>query len=222
MKKQILTIAVLVLVTISSFSCKNNEKQTEITDAKEIAEKTEAAIAYTVDTNASVIHWTGSKPAGSHTGTLALSSGTISAKEKNIESGDFTIDMNSLTNTDLEGGAKESLEAHLKGTVDEKQKDFFNVREFPTAKFELTGIKDNGENVTVSGNLTIKDITQNIEFPATVSFSENTMVLKSEQFSIDRTQWDINFMSKSVFDNLKDKFINDQIELIVEVHANKA
>ena len=50
------------------------------------------------------------------------------------------IDMNSITVLDLEGDYKANLEAHLKGTVDEKADDFFNVNQFPTANFEVTKI----------------------------------------------------------------------------------
>ena len=45
--------------------------------------------------------------------------------------------------------------------------------------------------------------------------------ITSETFAIDRTKWDVNYGSKSVFDNLGDKFINDDIELTVTVVANK-
>ena len=72
----------------------------------------------------------------------------------------------------------------------------------------------------VSGNLTMKDQTHNVTFPASVSFNENTMSLQSETFAIDRTKWGVNYGSKSVFDNLGDKFINDEIESgVASLHA---
>ncbi|HAT65925.1 MAG TPA: lipid-binding protein, partial [Flavobacteriaceae bacterium] len=74
----------------------------------------------------------------------------------------------------------------------------------------------------VSGNLTIKDKTHNISFPATISMEGNVLKLTSETFTIDRTQWGVNFGSKTVFDNLGEKFISDDIELTVNLVANKS
>lgn len=223
MKKQILTILVVAITCISHVSCKRNESKTEVTNTKAVttSKKITTENKYTIDTATSAIKWIGSKPTGSHTGTLLLDSGAISTNEQAITSGNFIVNINSLTSTDLDGKAKESLESHLKGTVEGKQKDFFNVTEYPTAKFEITHTKQVDSKTIITGNLTIKDQTQPIEFPATVSFSENNLVLKSETFSIDRTLWGVNFMSKTVFDNLKDKFIDDEIKLSIEVHSKK-
>jgi polyisoprenoid-binding protein YceI len=118
----------------------------------------------------------------------------------------------------LEGDDKGNLEAHLKGTVEGKEGDFFNVKEFPTAKFEMTGL----ENNVVKGNLTIKNKTNAIEFPAIVTEEGDKMMLKSEPFEIDRTKWEVNYGSKSIFPSLGDKFINDAIKITVSVVATKA
>jgi polyisoprenoid-binding protein YceI len=130
--------------------------------------------------------------------------------------------MNSITDLDLDGDMKKNLEAHLKGTVEGKEGDFFNVKEYPFATFVLTGITGDGANASVSGNLTIKEKTHNIEFPASVTFTGNDLMLQSKPFTIDRTQWDVNYGSKSIFDNLGDKFIDDDVELVIELHASKS
>ena len=185
---------------------------------EDAAEPTEMATEYTVDTSASQIMWEGAKPTGKHNGTIMLSSGTNHLNEGNVEAGEFVIDMNSINDEDLEGEDKANLEAHLKGTVEGKEGDFFNVKEYPTAKFEMTGY----ENNMVKGNLTIKDKTHAIEFPATVTMEGDKMMLKSETFEIDRTKWGVNYGSKSVFPNLGDKFINDTMKITVSLVANKA
>ncbi|HLW32671.1 MAG TPA: YceI family protein, partial [Aequorivita sp.] len=128
------------------------------------------------------------------------------------------IDMQSIVVEDLQGEDKARLEAHLIGKVEGKEGDFFNATEFPNAKFEMTGI----ENNIVRGNLTIKDLTHAIEFPATVTIEGDTLVLKSEQFEIDRTKWGVNFGSKSIFPNLGDKFVSDTMKLTVSLQAKKA
>ncbi len=167
-------------------------------------------------------HLDQNKPTGTHTGTISLANGEIMVNDRNIEAGTFTIDMKSIVVTDLEAGdGKENLEAHLMGTVEGKEGDFFNVTEYPTATFEITSIEGDQYKPTVKGNLTIKGKTNPVSFNATVSYPGDTMFLKSEKFKIDRTKWDVNYGSKSVFDNLGDKFISDDMELQIELHASK-
>ena len=129
--------------------------------------------------------------------------------------------MKSINDEDLEGEKKENLEAHLKGTVEGKEGDFFNVNKYPTASFELTGMEAMGDHTMVQGNLTIKDKTNHIEFPANVNMDVDKVMIESKPFTIDRTQWNVNYGSKSVFDNLGDKFINDDIELTISLVAEK-
>lgn len=217
MKSITLKITILAFLAVGAFSCKNTEKDSEV--ATELAaEATEMAVEYNVDTTASQIMWEGAKPTGKHHGTIMLSSGTIHLNEGNVEAGNFVIDMNTINDEDLEGEDKANLEAHLKGTVDGKEGDFFHVTEYPTGKFEMTGI----ENNVVKGNLTIKDKTNAIEFPATVTMEGDKMMLKSETFEIDRTKWGVNYLSKSIFPNLGDKFVNDAIKITVSLVATKA
>lgn len=221
MKKLIVKIALFTFVTTAFIACKEGNKDTATTDAKEVVEATSAAADYNVNLEKSVINWAGSKPTGTHNGTIKLASGSVAVSNQDIEAGKFSIDMNTITDLDLDGDMKANLEAHLKGTVEGKEGDFFNVNKYPLANFEITGLTGEGGTVTVSGNLTIKDKTHNIEFPAVVSFEGNDMLLKSSSFSIDRTKWDVNYGSKTIFGNLGDKFINDEIELVVELHASK-
>ena len=102
----------------------------------------------------------------------------------------FVIDMNSIVVTDLVAGdGKEDLEAHLKGTGDKAGEDhFFNATKFPESKFEITGITSIEGKTTVNGNLTIKNITKPVSFPAKVTYEGDTMMLVSEAFMINRTQ----------------------------------
>ncbi|MDX1472244.1 MAG: YceI family protein, partial [Flavobacteriaceae bacterium] len=57
--------------------------------------------------------------------------------------------------------------------------------------------------------------------PVTVTDNGDTVTLTSDTFTIDRTKWDVNYGSKSVFDNLGDNFINDDIELKINITADK-
>jgi polyisoprenoid-binding protein YceI len=126
--------------------------------------------------------------------------------------------MTSIAVTDIpvedEGNGK--LKGHLMSA------DFFNVEAFPNAKFEVTGITTVDGKTMLSGNLTMKEATNNISIPVTTSMNGDTMTLTSETFTIDRSKWNVQYGSKSFFDNLGDKFINDDIELKVNLVAQKA
>ena len=66
----------------------------------------------------SKVVWKGYKVTGSHQGMIAIKSGHFIFKEGNLTGGEFTIDMSTITNTDLEGEYKGKLEGHLKSDED--------------------------------------------------------------------------------------------------------
>ena len=211
----------LALIAIVGFatSCKNNNTEAEVTEAQEVVE-TATGGEFNINTNVSVIEWKGSKPTGTHHGTINLQDGSFIVNGTTIEGGKAVIDMTSIQDHDLEGDMKANLENHLKGTVEGKEGDFFDTTKFPTALFEITEISEAEGKTMVSGNLTMKDKTHNITFPAVINHSENSVEIKSEPFTIDRTLWGVNYGSKTIFDNLGDKFINDEIELTITIVAN--
>lgn len=225
MKKIVLSCAVILALTVAS--CKNNNANAEqaveqaADQAAAAVEKAATAVmvsgTYTVEPS-SVVEWVGKKPTGQHTGTIGLQSGSLTLDNGKV-TGDFTIDMNSITVTDItEADGKLDLEAHLKGTGKEDGADhFFNVKIYPTGTFKLTSF--DGANVT--GDLTLKGKTKTISFPATLTITDNEVTLESKPFEINRVDFGVNYASKSVFGDLKDKFINDEIELVVKVKAKK-
>ncbi|KQR72519.1 YceI family protein [Pedobacter sp. Leaf176] len=169
-------------------------------------------VAYTVDAAKSTITWIGKKVTGSHNGTVALQSGTLNVDGKKVTGGTFTIDMNSIK--DADGSAK--LEGHLKAD------DFFGTAKFPTSTFVITKVAGSGAAVTVSGNLTIKGITKPLSFPATVSVNtDGTVSALAGKITVDRTKYDIRYGSKSFFDSIGDKAIDDNFELAVKLVAKK-
>lgn len=222
MRKNILSLSLIACLTVFT-ACKNEKKNETTTGEAEAAkEVTAAAVKYKAVPAESTINWKGAKPTGEHTGTIAIESGVVSLKDGKVDSGNFLIDMNSITVTDLEGDQKANLEAHLKGTVEGKEDHFFNTKEHPTAYFEVTGTETKEGKTYLQGNLAIKGTKKNISFPISVTENGDSLTVTSETFTIDRTEWNVNYGSKSVFDNLGDKFVNDEIELTVTVKANKA
>jgi polyisoprenoid-binding protein YceI len=217
MKKVILSLVMVSALVLTS--CK---KESNAGDAEDVATASDDATPYVVAADGSTIEWVGSKPAGKHNGTIAVSNGEIYLNNGKIESGKFTIDMNSINVLDLAAGeGKEDLEAHLKGTAEGKEDHFFDVAKFPEATFEITAVNTVDGQTTIEGNLTLKGITKNVKFPAAILVDGDTLTITSESFVINRTDWGVNYGSKSIFDDLKDKFIEDNIELKVAVKASK-
>ena len=124
--------------------------------------------------------------------------------------------MNSISCTDLEAGkGKEKLEGHLKSA------DFFDVEKFPTAKFEVASSEMKDGKLQVTGNLTLRGTTKSITIPATVSETDGMAIFKSDVFSIDRTDFGVVYSSKKFDAALKDKFINDLMEISFDIKAQK-
>ncbi len=81
-----------------------------------------------------------------------------------------------------------------------KTPDFFDVNEFPTARFEstsITPIDGDADRYSVTGNLTLLDSTQKINFPATVTTSEEGLTLTGE-LVIDRTEFGMDGVQNRV------------------------
>lgn len=185
MKKSILSLFVLATISLN-VSCKGEKNDSE--EAGEVATASIESTNYTVDTQNSVIEWTGSKPSGKHNGTINLKSGELAVKNDTIESGMFVIDMNSIVVSDLAAGdGKEDLEAHLKGTGDKAGEDhFFNVTKFPEGTFEIVSITAENGKAKINGNLTLKGVTKPVEFTATTTNNGDELTLTSDAFLINR------------------------------------
>lgn len=228
MKKFILP---LVAASVLFASCDNTPNATEVkgTDAQTVENKA-ATGTYNVDVASSSIGWMGSKPTGDgHNGTINLKEGKLTVDENNVlNGGHFVLDMNSIKVLDITDSAKNAmLVGHLLGTGDPNAKDdFFNVKDHPEAKFEVTAVKvaeaaDKTEMAdathVISGNLTLKGITKNITFPAVVNVTPDAIEARSEM-NIDRTEWNIKYNSD---ETIKDKFINKKINLKLDIKAKK-
>lgn len=166
-----------------------------------------AQVKLTADTQKTTLNWLGEKVLGQHTGTINLKDGWLNFNNNKIESGEFNIDMTSLK----ESESNQMLEKHLKSD------DFFGVEKFPLATLALTG-SDSFEkgSATVRGTLTIKGITNPVEFKALLQKKdEGTWFFAN--LVIDRTKYNIRYGSGSFFDNLGDKAIYDEFKVKVNL-----
>ena len=180
-----------------------------------LAFKAPAPVKYKVDTKASTLAWTGKKVTGEHTGNVPLAAGELTVDGKLVKQGTFDIDLSGLTVTDVtDASSNAKLVGHLKGD------DFFSTTKFPKASFVLTSFTPkSGDDYTVKGKLTIKGITNEVEFPATVK-TDGKKLTASAKIVVDRTKYDIRFRSTSFFENLGDKAISNDFELVLNLVAN--
>lgn len=189
MKRSILSIVIATAV-FGSFAFTNPEKE-----AKEIK----------ID-NSQVI-WKGYKVTGSHTGTIALKSGSLSFDNDKLVGGEFVMDMPQIITTDLTGEYKDKLEGHLKSD------DFFGVAKHPTSTLVFTKVKATGKNsYQITGDLTIKGQTNPVTFEMSVYGNKANATLK-----VDRTKYGVKYGSTSFFDDLADKAIYDEFDLVADL-----
>jgi polyisoprenoid-binding protein YceI len=161
-----------------------------------------------VDAAGSKIEWLGKKVTGQHNGTVNLKEGALVFAKKKLAGGNFTVDMTSLTSTDLTGEYQGKLNGHLKAD------DFFGTDKFPTATLVFKTIAATNKDgvYAVTADLTIKGITKPIAFDlATTGTTATTKLM------VDRTKYDIKYGSKSFFDSIGDKAIDDNFELTVSL-----
>lgn len=217
---------VFLFLLAGILACNNTPKgeQAEVTSVDTLAttEQTPTASGneYTVDIQTSVLNYEGSKPTGKHNGTVNLKSGILTFENGNVTSGNVVMDMNSIVDKSTDGEMKTKLEGHLKSP------DFFDVAQFPEAKFELVSMTalekpENGLTHNLAGNLTIKGISQQLTFKAKLTENGNQITVEAPQFVFDRTLFGIKYNSKKFFSSLKDKLINDEIGISFKLVANK-
>ena len=174
--------------------------------------------AFEIDTKASKVYWTGKKVTGEHTGYLAVGSGQVMVDKNNVTGANVNMDMKSIVCTDLkDAGTNQKFVGHL------KSEDFFSVEKHPVAKFEITSMKPGSTSgeYNVKGKMTIKGITNEISFPAKVSFANGTVKALGTA-KLDRTKWDIRYGSGKFFEGLGDKMIYDEFEITFDITAKES
>ena len=209
-------LAAVALFMATSCSSKSGNK-VDASDAKE-ATANVGSQKLVVDTLASTVAWKGYKPGGSHHGTLGIKQGELSVENGELVSGTFTLDMNKILCEDLtDAKMNEQLVGHLKSA------DFFDVAKYPEGKFTITTVEKLNDGVNthrISGNLELKGVSKNITFDAKVTNEGTSYKATTATFTIDRTQWGVNYGSKNIFKDLKDSFINDDMEVTITIVAN--
>ena len=160
----------------------------------------------------SYLRWYGEELTGkTHFGNLSFEKAQINLQDGVITSGNFLVNMTSLTVEDLSGGGKAKLTSHLKSD------DFFSVEKHPEAILTITqkAKVENGVQSLV-GELTIKGIAHPVEFTMTLGDNNSAKA----QLTFDRSKYEVRFRSGSFFENLGDKLILDDIKLEAKLQWN--
>jgi polyisoprenoid-binding protein YceI len=173
------------------------------------------AQSFKVDNQSSKLTWLAKKATGDHNGEVKISNGVFAADNSILKSGSFDIDLNTITDADLtDQAANDKLVSTLKSET------FFGTDKFPKASFIITSAtKTSANQYDIKGKLTIKGITNDVSFPATVAV-DGKKLNATAKITVDRTKYDIKFRSKNFFENLGDKVIYDNFDLNVNLVAN--
>lgn len=160
--------------------------------------------AANVNLTQSEFKWTGTKVTGAHNGAAPLQSGKVVEENGALKGGEFVINLDAMTVTDLTGDSAVKLIGHLKSP------DFFETTKYPTAKLVVKSV----QGTKVTGDLTIKGVTLPNTFD--VKKDGNAYVGK---LVFDRAKYGIKYNSTSFFDvkALGDKVINDAVTVDFKV-----
>ena len=223
MKKEKIKVAGFVIAACILGSCDNAPKgdNAAITD-KQQTTAVEGS-EFTVDTADSKVRFTGYGVGKKHPGKFKISSGTVAVANEQITGGSFVINIKSLDLEEKGGMFDEKLHPHLMSG------DFFDAEKFSSSKFEITNVRPyepdgkdtsvmDGANFLVSGNLTLKDVTKNVSFPAKIDLDDNTLKAKAD-FDIDRTQWQMNYGNDKTLGN---KFISERVNIELDLEAERS
>jgi polyisoprenoid-binding protein YceI len=213
-------------------ACTNAPDTDKATTTEAKKETTSTGETYKIDTTGSKIEWVATKVTGYHTGTINIKSGELMIQDGKVNGGNFVLDMNSMVVSGPKGSdaaSNNKLLGHLKSP------DFFEVSKYPEATFVITAVNSFSGTVkdttdprqeviskykvadpthSVSGNLTIKGIAKNIEFPARITISGNAADAIA-RFNVDRTQWNLIYPGKP------DDLIRNEIHLGIMLKASK-
>lgn len=211
--KQNNRISAATIFMLTLIACTNapDAEKAKTSEAKEVS--TAAGETWKIDTTESKIEWVATKVSGYHTGTVNIKDGELNIQDGKLTGGNFVLDMTSII---VSGPPENDEKSNNKLLTHLKSPDFFEVSAHPIATFVITSITPFSGTVkdttdprqetiskykvanpthTISGNLTIKGITKNIEFPASVIVSNNSANAIAK-FNVDRREWNIVYPGK--------------------------
>jgi polyisoprenoid-binding protein YceI len=174
-----------------------------------------------LDVQKSKVLWNTGKKMGGHSGYFRFHSGSLqfSASCEPV-SGIFRMDMNSIRSTDNPNEAgRQKTDANL------RKSEFFDSDQHPTATMVVKKITRISPSLdyTVAGDLTIKGISNPIEFTARIDTKNNTSHITAN-VDISRQLWNIDSKPQAASVDfllgIKEKFVQD-IHVSLDITMNK-
>ena len=197
MNKQILNLSkIIVLGVLLSFTTKDAEAPT-----------------WNIDSNHTSISFEVTHFFTPVAGSFKDFDGSLNFDAENLagSSADFTVKISSVE-TD-----NEKRNGHL------QSEDFFNAEKYPEMKFKSSSFTKSGEDYTIIGNLTIREITKEISIPVEVlGIGEHPMkkgklitAMRSE-FSLNRNDYGVGSGSWAAT-----AVVGDEVKVSVLLEANR-
>jgi polyisoprenoid-binding protein YceI len=180
-----------------------------------------APVTYKLQPQLSTLGWEGKAVTHGHNGTMQFASGDLLVNGNQVVGGTVVVDMKTMKATDIT-----DKDNHAKFVGHMSSDDFFGAEKYPTSTFKITSVKPiagaaaNADNATITGDMTIKGVTQQISFPAKVGV-KNGVAAATGKVTIDRTKFGLKYGSKTFFDTIGDKAINDTFDLTFNVVAKQ-
>ncbi|MES2595510.1 MAG: YceI family protein [Verrucomicrobiota bacterium] len=171
-----------------------------------------------IDLQESRLEWLGRNLLNKHCGKIALKSGSLEFDHGQVTGGEIVIDMNAITCDDLQGHPMHDVLVHHL-----RSDDFFDTEVHPEARLVIREAKPVGDsapgspNLQVKADLTLKGITEPVEFTASAGLDDQGRPAAQAAFAIDRTRWKVLYGSGRFFARLAGHLVNDLIELQIRL-----
>ncbi|TKC09953.1 YceI family protein [Pedobacter polaris] len=176
---------------------------------------------YLLDIKKSKILWK-IETVGKHNGYILFSSGKLNYSGKGQPTtAYFTINMNGMRSMD-----RPTAKGREKIDIELRSPGFFDVNIHPTATMDVKQILPTPTPLIyrVRGNLTIKGITNPIEFTAAIVKKGEVITVKSN-LTIARAKWKIDLQEKpkdhDFFATIKDKMMPEDIMITLDLTFHK-
>ena len=141
---------------------------------------------YIIDTDSSKVEWA----CDLHNGYLLLESGELLIVDGEIIDGEFRICMESIVNLDID---YELMRITLENTL--KSIEFFNTEKYHYSSFVIDDNQNTNNESLIYGDLTFMGVTKCVNFHYDLRIKSDSLFVETEEFIIDRTDWNCNSMS---------------------------
>jgi polyisoprenoid-binding protein YceI len=139
-------------------------------------------------------------------------SGTITLDNEHIENSSVDV----TVNTASAHTGEEKRDAHLRA------EDFFDVENYPVATFRSTGVEADGDDLKISGDFTIKDVTRPVVLHAELNGQGTNpwgqqVLSYSAKTKFNRTDFGLNYNAALETGGV---LVGEEVTISIEIEAN--